>query len=103
VRERLADLKLKSFLKTTGGKGLHVVLPIRATPWDEAKDFCRRVAEQMEADAPDRFTSVIKKSVRGNRIFVDYLRNSREATAVAAYSTRARRGLPSRCRSPGKS
>jgi bifunctional non-homologous end joining protein LigD len=94
VRERLADLKLKSFIKTTGGKGLHVVLPIRPTPWDEAKDFCRRVAEQMEADAPDRFTSVIKKSVRGNRIFVDYLRNSREATAVAPYSTRARPGAP---------
>jgi bifunctional non-homologous end joining protein LigD len=94
VRERLADLKLKSFIKTTGGKGLHVVLPIRPTPWDEAKDFCRRVAEQMEADAPDRFTSVVKKSVRGNRIFVDYLRNSREATAVAPYSTRARPGAP---------
>jgi bifunctional non-homologous end joining protein LigD len=94
VRERLAGLKLKSFIKTTGGKGLHVVLPIRPTPWDEAKDFCRRVAEQMEADAPDRFTSVVKKSVRGNRIFVDYLRNSREATAVAPYSTRARPGAP---------
>jgi bifunctional non-homologous end joining protein LigD len=94
VRERLADLKLKSFIKTTGGKGLHVVLPIRPTPWDKAKEFCRRLAEQMEADAPDRFTSVIKKSVRGNRIFVDYLRNSREATAVAPYSTRARPGAP---------
>ena len=94
VRERLADLQLKSFLKTTGGKGLHVVLPIRPTPWDQAKDFCRRLAEQMEADAPDRFTSVVKKSVRGNRIFVDYLRNSREATAVAPYSTRARPGAP---------
>jgi bifunctional non-homologous end joining protein LigD len=94
VRERLADLKLKSFLKTSGGKGLHVVLPIRATPWDEAKDFCRRVAEQMEADAPARFTSTVKKAARGNRIFIDYLRNSREATAVAPYSTRAREGAP---------
>jgi bifunctional non-homologous end joining protein LigD len=94
VRERLAELKLKSFLKTSGGKGLHVVLPVRPTPWDEAKDFCRRLAEQMEADLPNRFTSVIKKSARGNRIFIDYLRNSREATAVAPYSTRARPGAP---------
>jgi bifunctional non-homologous end joining protein LigD len=94
VRERLADLKLKSFLKTSGGKGLHVVLPIRPTPWDEAKDFCRRIAEQMEADAPSRYTSTVKKAARGNRIFIDYLRNSREATAVAPYSTRARDGAP---------
>jgi bifunctional non-homologous end joining protein LigD len=94
VRERLAAWKLKSFIKTTGGKGLHVVLPIRPTPWDEAKDFCRRVAEQMEADAPGRYTSTVKKAARDNRIFVDYLRNSREATAVAPYSTRARDGAP---------
>jgi len=94
VRERLAELKLKVFLKTTGGKGLHVVLPIRPTPWEEAKSFCRRIAEQMSADTPDRFTAIVKKSARGNRIFVDYLRNSREATAVAPYSTRARPGAP---------
>jgi bifunctional non-homologous end joining protein LigD len=94
VRERLAELKLKSFIKTSGGKGLHVVLPIRYTPWDEAKDFCRRIAEQMTADQPDRYTATVKKSVRGNRIFIDYLRNSREATAVAPYSTRARAGAP---------
>jgi bifunctional non-homologous end joining protein LigD len=92
VRQRLKTLKLESFVKTTGGKGLHVVLPIKPTPWDQAKDFCRRLAEQMVADAPGRFTATIKKSARNKRIFIDYLRNSREATAIAPYSTRARPG-----------
>jgi bifunctional non-homologous end joining protein LigD len=69
-----------------------VVLPIKPTPWDDAKDFCRRLAEQMSADNPDRFTATIMKVARKNRIFIDYLRNSREATAIAPYSTRARPG-----------
>jgi bifunctional non-homologous end joining protein LigD len=94
VRARLADLGLESFLKTSGGKGLHVVLPIRYTPWEKAKAFCRGIAEQMAADSPDRYTAAVKKSARGGRIFIDYLRNSREATAVAPYSTRARPGAP---------
>lgn len=94
VRERLAELKLDTFIKTTGGKGLHVVLPIKHTPWDEAKGFARALAEAMERDDPKRFISTAKIASRKGRIFVDYLRNSREATAVAPYSTRARPGAP---------
>jgi bifunctional non-homologous end joining protein LigD len=92
IRQRLSDLKLESFVKTTGGKGLHVALPINPAPWDDAKAFCRRIAEEMAADAPDRYTATIKKTARKDRIFIDYLRNSREATAIAPYSTRARSG-----------
>lgn len=94
VRDRLAAFKMETFIKTTGGKGLHVVLPIAHTPWAQAKDFARKLAEAMERDAPDKFISSAKKSRRPGRIFVDYLRNSREATAIAPFSTRARPGAP---------
>ena len=94
VRERLAKLKLISFLKTSGGKGLHVVLPIKPVPWQDAKDFTQAVARAMAKDAPAHYTATATKSKRNNRIFIDYLRNSREATAVAPYSTRARPGAP---------
>jgi len=92
VRERLAKLKLKSFVKTTGGKGLHVVLPINPTDWDTAKDFAHDIADAMEASNPQRYVANMAKSKRNNRIFVDYLRNGRGATAIAPYSTRARAG-----------
>jgi bifunctional non-homologous end joining protein LigD len=94
VRERLTRVKLKSFVKTTGGKGLHVVLPIEPTPWSRAKDFAYAVAASMEQDDPGRYLASATKARRANRVFIDYLRNSREATSVAPYSSRARAGAP---------
>jgi bifunctional non-homologous end joining protein LigD len=92
LRERLGELKLISFVKTTGGKGLHVMLPTNGTPWDEAKDFAHAMVLAMEADSPDRYVSKMTKSIRAGKIFLDYLRNGRGATAIVAYSTRARPG-----------
>jgi bifunctional non-homologous end joining protein LigD len=94
VRDRLSSLKLESFAKLSGGKGLHVVAPIAGVDWDTAKDFAQRIAFAMAADAPGRYVAKMTKSLRPGHIFVDYLRNSREATSVAAYSTRARSGAP---------
>jgi bifunctional non-homologous end joining protein LigD len=85
VRERLAGLKLKSFVKVTGGKGLHVVAPIAPAGWDAAKDFAHGIADAMEADNPQRYVATMAKSKRNNRIFVDYLRNGRGATPNAPY------------------
>src|SRR5688572_14231840 len=87
----LDGLGLKSFLKTTGGKGLHVVEPIEPKlGWDEVKEFTRRIAGMLVKARPDLFTAKISKVSRPNRIFVDYLRNSETASAVAAFSPRAR-------------
>jgi bifunctional non-homologous end joining protein LigD len=92
VKERLKALGLDSFVKTTGGKGLHVVSPIvPQAPWDKVKAFTKTFAEAMAADS-SKYLAVMSKSRRKGRIFVDYLRNGRGATAVAAYSTRARNG-----------
>ena len=87
----LDGLGLSSFLKTTGGKGLHVVAPIRPQlEWDEVKAFTQRVAETLVKARPDLFTAKIAKARRPNKIFADYLRNSETASAVAAFSPRAR-------------
>jgi bifunctional non-homologous end joining protein LigD len=91
LRNRLRDDGLESFVKTSGGKGLHVVFPVvpRAS-WEEAKSYCRSIAQAMAADNPKRLTATMSKRERSGRIYVDYLRNDRGSTAIAAYSTRAR-------------
>jgi bifunctional non-homologous end joining protein LigD len=90
VREHLAALKLQSFVKTSGGKGLHVVVPVEPTlDWSEAKSFVFSVAKALAGARPDRYVATVAKRARQGRVYIDYLRNERGSTAVAAYSTRA--------------
>jgi bifunctional non-homologous end joining protein LigD len=95
VRELLAELGLESFLKTTGGKGLHVVVPlVRRSDWSEVRRFSQAVATLLAQAAPGLYTTEFSKQKRRGRILLDYLRNARGATAIEAYSTRARPGAP---------
>lgn len=91
IREFLDALGLKSFVKTTGGKGLHLVVPIdRRHDWDEARNFCKAVADGIVSASPGQYTANMSKAARTNKIFLDYLRNGRGATAIVPFSTRAR-------------
>jgi bifunctional non-homologous end joining protein LigD len=96
IRDRLEELGLMSFCKTTGGKGLHVVTPVKADglDWSVAKAFALGVCRAMAADSPERYLVNMAKKERGGRIFLDYLRNDRMSTAVAPLSPRGRAGAP---------
>lgn len=95
MRTLLDELSLKSFVKTTGGKGLHVVVPLRRNhSWEEVKEFSKALAEHMTQTIPARFTDNMSKRARKGKVYIDFLRNDQGATAVAAYSTRAKPGAP---------
>lgn len=95
VRALLEELELPAFLKTTGGKGVHIEIPLeRAHGWEEVKGFASAVAHMLAEQLPEHFIARASKGERRGRVFVDYLRNAESATAVAAYSTRARPGAP---------
>lgn len=95
VRELLTKVGLGSFLKTSGGKGLHVVVPLTpSASWSEAREFAEAVARLMADLEPEKYTANMSKAKRVGKIFVDYLRNGRGATSVAPYSPRARQGAP---------
>lgn len=95
LRRMLDEIKLRSFVRTSGGKGLHVVVPLHpVATWQEAKQFAHDVASSMAEARPDEFIDTASKAQRKGKIFIDYLRNSRGATSVASYSLRARLGAP---------
>jgi bifunctional non-homologous end joining protein LigD len=95
TRDRLGELGLETFLRTSGGKGLHVVAPLaRRNSWEQLKSFAKAVADDMVRRSPARYIATLSKAKRRGKIFVDYLRNQRGATAIASFSTRARAGAP---------
>lgn len=95
LRDMLKSAGLRCFPLLTGGKGIHVVVPIRRTrTWSEAKDFARGLASRMAEAAPDKYVTKASRAARSGKIYIDWLRNERGATAIAPYSLRARVGAP---------
>lgn len=95
IRQRLKKLGLESFLKTSGGKGLHIIVPIAAKyTWDKVKEFAGEFANQMARDVPEAYVATMTKKKRTGKIFIDYFRNDYTATAIADYGVRARPGGP---------
>jgi bifunctional non-homologous end joining protein LigD len=95
VRERLQQVGLESFPKLSGGKGVHVVVPLKPrADWEQVRNFCEAFADAMEGEAPERYVATMSKAKRKGRIFIDWLRNGRGATSVASWSLRAREGAP---------
>ncbi len=94
LKNILDELKLKSYLKTSGGKGYHVVVPIKNVTWKEFRSIAKNIADLMEAKWPDKYTSNIRKENRKGRIFIDWVRNTKGATSISPYSLRARDGAP---------
>lgn len=95
LRGDLEEAGLTAFLKTTGGKGLHLVVPVEpVTPWEEAKAFCKALVQKRVKAEPSKYLAVMTKEKRKGKIFLDYLRNGRGSTAVCTFSTRARAGAP---------
>jgi bifunctional non-homologous end joining protein LigD len=95
LKARLEKLGLKSFPLATGGKGIHVVVPLaRGHSWDEHRNFAEAIARLMAEEEPDRFVATMSKAKRRGKIFVDYLRNQRGATAISPFSSRSRKGAP---------
>lgn len=93
IHKRLDELSLPNLVKTSGGKGYHVLVPLKpSADWDQVKDFAHDFARALEQAAPDRYTATLSKKARTGRIFVDYLRNGRGSTTVAPYSSRAKKG-----------
>ena len=95
LHDQLAEIGLVTFPMLTGGKGVHVVVPLTAGhDWEVHKDFARRFAEALSTAQPDRFVATMSKAKRKGRIFIDWLRNQRGSTAILPYSARARPGAP---------
>jgi bifunctional non-homologous end joining protein LigD len=95
LREELAARGLKSYVRTSGGKGLHVVAPLKPRArWPRVGAFAREVVETLADREPDKYTATMSKAKRGGKVFVDHFRNGRGATSVTSYSLRARPGSP---------